>query len=127
MNEEELKLFESKLEGGTDNIISNSCPVEPTFSKTILSVITLFLIVGAIGVVLGLFVSNTFAESLFTMEKYLMLFITISLILYFFIARYEGKKYTNCTSCQMGNIVGTIFLQTIRLLLLLLTSYFVFW
>jgi len=42
------------------------------------------------------------------------------LILYFFYARYETKKYKNCTSCQNANIIGTagIYFAVMTLLLI---------
>lgn len=128
MSEEEKKIFDAKLENQTDNITQESCPVtEPTLSKYILNLITISLITGAIGSLLGLFVSDALAHTLTVLENYLMLFILLGIGIYFFVAKYEGKKYTNCTSCQIGNIVGTLFLQSIRLLLLFVVNYFIFW
>jgi len=127
MSEEEKRLFDAKLDKSSDNITAKSCPTtEPKIIKNILRVITLALIVGAVGAVLGLFVSDTFAQTLKSIENYMMLFILFAIVVYFFVSNYEGKKYSNCTSCQIGNILGTSFIQSIRLGILALTNYFVF-
>jgi peptide deformylase len=127
MSEEEKRLFDTKLDKSSDNITTERCPTnEPKTIKTILRIITLALIVGAVGTVLGLFVSDTLAQTLKSVENYMMLFILFAIMVYFFVANYEGKKYSNCTSCQIGNILGTSFIQSIRLGLLAVANYFVF-
>jgi len=127
MNEEEKRLFDAKLDKNSNDLTTESCPTtEPKTIKNILRVITLALIVGAVGVVLGLFVSDTFAHTLKSIENYIMLFVLLGIIIYFFVANYEGKKYSNCTSCQIGNILGTSFIQSIRLGLLAVANYFIF-
>lgn len=128
MSKEEKALFDAKLENSSNATTQESCPTtEPTLSRNILRIITGTLIVGAIGAILGLFVSDDLVNTLSTIEKYLMIFLLFSLGVYFLVANYEGKKYTNCTSCQVGNIVGTLFIQSIRLLLLFIANYFIFW
>ncbi len=128
MSKEERALFETKLENNSNTVNQERCPsTEPTLSKNILRIITTTLIIGAAGALLGLFVSDDLTNTLSTIEKYLMIFLLLSIGLYFLVANYEGKKYTNCTSCQIGNILGTLFIQSIRLLLLFIANYFIFW
>lgn len=128
MSKEEKTLFESKLANSTNTTSQESCPTtEPTLTKNILRIITATLILGTLGALLGLFVSDDSANTLSTIEKYLMIFLLFSLAVYFLVANYKGKKYTNCTSCQVGNIVGTLFIQSIRILLLFISNYFIFW
>lgn len=128
MTKEDQALFDAKLENNTNNTTMDSCPTtSPTGSKLILNIITIALITGGIGSIFGLFINETLSNTLYIIENYLMLFILLSLGFYFFIARYEGKKYIHCTSCQTGNIIGTIFLQSVRLLLLFIANYFIFW
>jgi len=127
MNKEEKQLFDAKLDKNSNSITAESCPTtEPKTIKNILRVITLALIVGSVGVVLELFVSDTFAHTLKSIENYIMLFVLLAIVVYFFVANYEGKKYSNCTSCQIGNILGTSFIQSIRLGLLAIANYFIF-
>jgi len=127
MSEEEKRLFDAKLDKSSDRITLESCPTsEPKTIKNILLIITVALIVGAIGTVLGLFVSDEFAQTLLSIEKYIMLFVLFAIVVYVLVANYEGQKYSNCTSCQIGNIVGTTFIQFIRLGVLAVANYFVF-
>ena len=127
MNEEEKVLFDSKLEGNAKGNNFESCPTtEPKTIKNILLLLSVSLILGAIGTIAGLFVSNSFAPILHSIENYLMLFILCGIVIYFLVANYEGKKYSNCTSCQIGNILGTTFIQSIRLGLLAVANYFIF-
>ena len=127
MNEEEKRLFDAKLENNSNHITQVSCPSsEPSSIKNILRLITVTLILGAIGSLLGLFVSDSFLGTLHRIENYLMLFVLLSIVVYVFVAKYEGKKYSHCTSCQIGNILGTAFIQSIRLGLLAVTNYFIF-
>ena len=128
MSKEERALFDAKLDNSSSTTTQESCPTtDPTLAKNILRIITATLILGAIGAVLGIFVSDDLSNILSTVEKYLMIFLLFSLGAYFLVANYEGKKYTNCTSCQVGNIVGTLFIQSIRILLLFIANYFIFW
>jgi len=127
MSQDEKNLFDAKLDNSSNNINLESCPsTEPKTIKNILRIITLALILGAIGTLVGLFVSDTLASTLQSLENYLMVFILLGIVGYFFVANYEGKKYSNCTSCQIGNILGTTFIQSLRLVLLAVANYFVF-
>jgi len=124
MNEEERNSFDSKLKGQVPTGNQESCPTDqPTLSKMILNSVNISLISGIILAIAGLFTTTALLGSV---QIYLILFIILLLVLYFFIANHEGKKYSNCTSCQVGNIVGTIFLQSIRLGFLAIVSYFIF-
>jgi len=127
MNEDEKRLFDAKLDSNSNHITQESCPTtEPKTIKNILSVITLSLILGAIGTLMGFFVSDNFATTLSIIENYLILFVLLCIVIYVFVAKYEGKKYSHCTSCQIGNILGTAFIQSIRLGLLAVANYFIF-
>ena len=128
MNEDEKRLLDTKLEKSSNNITLESCPTtEPTTIKNILRILTFTLILGTLGIIAGLFASSSLFNILKSIENYVMLFMLFGIIVYFFVAKYEGKKYSNCTSCQIGNILGTTFIQTIRLGLLSIVNYFVFW
>lgn len=128
MSEDEKCLFDAKLDKSSNNITLENCPTsEPKTIKNILRIITIALVMGAIGAVFGLIVSDTSATILKNLEKYMMLFVLFAIIVYVFVAKYEGKKYSNCTSCQIGNILGTSLIQSIRLGILAITNYFIFW
>ena len=48
----------------------------------------------------------------------------VLIIVYFFYAEYEAKKYKQCTSCQTGNIIGTVGIALAQLALLGLGVFF---
>ena len=123
MSQEEQALFDAKLAYGTDAFKNNDCPT--TFKRdTILRIVKYGLYLGVAGVAVGIFASHSLSSTLKTYENYLSLTLLCMLTVYFFYAQYEGKQYTNCSSCQLGNIVGTTVIQAVRILLLFLASYF---
>lgn len=127
MSEEEKKLFDAKLDKKDNTLTTETCPTsEPKMIKNILLVLNATLILGVIGTIVGFFVSGELHATLYSIEKYLMLFMLLGIVIYVLVAYYEGKKYSNCTSCQIGNILGTGVIQSVRLGALALASYFVF-
>ncbi len=124
LSQEEKVIFEQKLEHGSDIAISESCPT--TFKRDyILKIINFSMIFMVL-----LFLSSFFIQraeegtSLLNYQLYLS-FATLSLsIIYFFYAQYEGRLFTSCTSCQIGNIVGTFVIICIKLTLIMILSYF---
>lgn len=124
MTEEEKKLFDNKLEFGTDEIDHNDCPTVFKRDK-ILHLIKYGFIVGVLGLLLSFFVDTAMAHTLKIIENTLMLSLLGLTIIYFFYAHYEGKQYKHCTSCQIGNIIGTIAIICVKLLLLFLANYFI--
>jgi len=124
MNEEEKRLFDAKLEFGTDAIDHNDCPT--VFKRDrILRLIKYGFILGIIGLLLSSFASVEMTQTIKIVENYLMLALLALVIIYFFYAQYEGKQYKHCTSCQIGNIIGTIAIICLKLLLLFLANYFI--
>ena len=124
MNEEEQKLFDNKLEFGTDDINHNDCPT--VFKRDrILHLVKYGYIAGILGLLLSFFVSAENVTTIKTAENILMLTILALIVVYFFYAQYEGKQYKHCTSCQIGNIIGTTSLLAFKLLLLFITTYFI--
>lgn len=124
MTEEEKKLFDAKLEFGTDRIDHNDCPT--VFKKDkILHLINYGFIAGIFGLLLSFFLSTEIVKTVKIAENTLMLTLLLLMILYFFYAQYEGKKYKHCTSCQIGNIIGTFAILSVKFLLLFLANYFI--
>lgn len=123
LDEEERKLFDAKLEFGTDSIMKNDCPT--VFKRDrILQVFNVLLIVGIIGVVLGFFLSEESVVKLSVAENYVLGSMLLAIVVYFFYAQYEGKQYKHCTSCQIGNIIGTSFILLIKLTVLAIAKFF---
>jgi len=124
MNEKERELFDTKLEFGTDAIMDNGCPT--VFKRDrILQLFRIFFISAIIGLVGSFFVDEQTLEMLKSVENYLMASMLGLLVVYFFYAQYEGKQYKNCSSCQIGNIIGTCIIEFAKLSLLFIASYFI--
>lgn len=124
LSKEEKKLFQKKLEFGSDIAISQSCPT--VFKRDyILKAINALMIVMAVLLAGSLFMDDTTSGQLWEYQTYLF-FASIGLnIIYFFYAQYEGKRFTSCTSCQIGNIIGTAVILLIKLCAVMLLSYFI--
>ncbi|MCH9814359.1 MAG: peptide deformylase [Epsilonproteobacteria bacterium] len=117
------KNFEKNL---SDNGIEGSFETCPTVFKrdyfiSLIQKILFFIILANIG---SFFISDETLNTFYTFSQYATLTIVILLIGYFFVAYYESKKYSACTSCQIGNIVGTTIKYAIFTLLLYLLSSF---
>jgi hypothetical protein len=63
-------------------------------------------------------------HKIWSYQLYGSFFVFFLTAVYFFYAQYEGKKYTSCTSCQIGNIIGSCVIVFIKLTLIMLASYF---
>jgi len=126
LSEEERKLFDAKLEFGTDAITKNDCPT--VFKRDrILQLFKILLITGFVGLFISLFVSETTISTITTVENYILITLSALIVIYFFYAQYEGKQYKHCTSCQIGNIIGTTLILLFKLLLLFMGVYFIVW
>lgn len=124
LDEAEKKLFDSKLEFGTDAITQNDCPT--VFKRDrILQAFKYLFIFGIIGVASSFFMSDESLKSLVTAENYIMILMSSLIVIYFLYAQYEGKQYKHCTSCQIGNIIGTTIVLLMKLTLLFLAYYFI--
>ena len=66
------------------------------------------------------FVSEKTMETVACIDKTALPVIFLLIIAYFVYAEYESKKYKQCTSCQTGNILGTVMIAAAQLLLLAL-------
>lgn len=58
-----------------------------------------------VSLIVAIFVKS---PMIFLIDKYLLLTSFLLIVIYFFYAFYESKRYKQCTSCQMGNIVGVV-------------------
>ncbi len=113
LNKKELKKF-FKEYGYVD-----ACPTY-FIKDRILAALRLLLVLHAIALVVSLFSDIT----RFVVEHNALLFgiETIWLLFYGAYARYETKKYKNCTSCQNANIIGTVGLYFVPIVLYFLIS-----
>lgn len=71
-----------------------------------------------------LFVSTSIQEWIYRIDLAALSAAVILMIIYFFYAQYESKLYKQCTSCQIGNIIGTVAMLTFQLVLIALGIFF---
>ena len=121
---EQRDVFEAKLQYGANIGVSDYCPT--TFQRDkILKVINVGMILMFLAFIASFFISEV--EELKTIWEY-QLYASYGVlalnVIYFFYAQHEGKKYTSCTSCQIGNIIGTASIVMIKLTLIMVLSYF---
>ena len=118
LSKKEKKRFEAQLEQGANLAISELCPI--TFLRDkVLKVANLLLL----GMLLLLFASFFVETGLFIYQSYIAVCVALLTIFYFFYGQYEGKKYSACTSCQIGNILGSAAIVLVKLGLITMFSY----
>jgi len=124
LDKEEKKNFEAKLEYGSDVAISEVCPT--TFKRDYLTKFVNFILIGMVIMLIGLiFIEDeAMVSKIWTYQLYASYLALVINSIYFFYAQYEGREYSSCTSCQIGNIVGTIFISLIKLTFIMVVSYF---
>ena len=124
LSEDEKKIFEAKLEFGSDIAISEVCPT--TFKRDYIIKFINFLLVGMLLLLIGsLFFDETETlEVIWKFQLYTSFAVVIFNIIYFFYAQYEGREYSACTSCQIGNIIGTTVISLGKLTVIMVLSYF---
>ncbi len=124
MSKEEKERFEQRLEYGSDVGNSDYCPTTFKRDKIVL-VMNVAMGLMVLGVVAALFIEDS--ALLHTLWK-LLLYGAAGVIgldiIYFFYAQYEGKKASGCSSCQIGNIIGTVAIVLLKLTVIMLLAYF---
>lgn len=124
LSKDEKKLFQKKLEFGSNIAISESCPT--TFKRDYIIKAINALMIAMVALLIGsLFVGSETSQKLWNYQTYTFFSVIVLNIVYFFYAQYEGKQFTSCTSCQIGNIVGTAVISLVKLAVIMLLSYFV--
>jgi len=63
-------------------------------------------------------------NSFYSFDKIGSLIVIVLMIGYFIYGRYEAKKYTSCTSCQIGNMIGSMAKRFAVTATILIASYF---
>lgn len=126
LDEKEKALFDSKLQFGTDAITDNGCPT--VFKRDKILNTFKYLFAGSlIAAFFKFFLSSHLTHILAVLEGYSSAILFTLLIVYFFYAQYEGKQYKHCSSCQIGNIIGTTAISMAKLLVLLIVNYLLLW
>ena len=124
MSKEEKEAFENRLEYGSDVGSADYCPTTFKRDKIVL-VMNIIMALMALGFVASLFIDNaSLLQSIWDYLLYASAGVVLLDIVYFFYAQYEGKQQSGCSSCQIGNIVGTALLVLFKLGIIMLLSYF---
>lgn len=125
LSKDEKKRFEKKLQFGSNVAIPESCPVV-SYKDYLSKLSNLFLISIAILLMSSFFISEEASlETVWNWQLYISYATVINGVIYLIYGYYEGKKYSSCTSCQVGNLVGTLVISFIKLSVLMVLSYFV--
>jgi peptide deformylase len=78
----------------------------------------------ALSFIIVFFASEGVREMIYRIDIYLLLAVPALMIAYFFYALYESRLYKQCTSCQIGNIIGTTAIMATQLLIVGLGVFF---
>lgn len=120
------KIFDTLKNNGHIAIASEE--LCPTFSKKdyFISFSNKLLFFMGLSLLSPLFnFSKETIASLYTYDKIAFPLILILMVVFFFYSQYEGKKYKQCTSCQIGNNLGIIAKKVLIGVGLMLASYFI--
>ncbi|WP_418641191.1 peptide deformylase [Sulfurimonas sp. ST-27] len=124
MSKEEKEKFEKNLENGINTTNADYCPTV-FFRDKILKLINVVMFFMLLPLVASFFIDKEQTlQTLWTYQLYTIYGVLGLNIVYFFYAQYEGKLYVACSSCQLGNIVGTTAISLVKLFVITVASYF---
>lgn len=99
-----------------------SCPT--VFYREYFKKAAKYIMLGIIvTVVISFFSPSGIKDLIYKIDKYLVWLVPILVVIYFFYAQYEAKKYKQCTSCQVGNIIGSIFIMLLQFIIVLISVF----
>lgn len=123
LDPDEKKLFQAKLEFGSNAAQIETCPT--VFKREyITKLINIFMIAMVVLLGVSFFVEQETSADMWTYQVYLALSVVFFNIVYFFYAQYEGSQYSSCSSCQIGNIIGTVIISLLKTSVIVVLSYF---
>lgn len=124
MSEQEREDFEKKLDFGLDVGIDDYCPT--TFKRDkVLKVVNVAMLLMVVALLGSLFVSEKeILSKIWQYQLYASFGVLALQVFYFFYAQYEGKQYSSCVSCSIGNIIGTTAVSFAKLSIVMIASYF---
>ena len=122
LSKEERERFEQKLNANLDVAIGGVCPTTFVRDKFMFAanVVTVLMVVNFVA---SFFVSQELKSSLWTYQLFASFGVVGFNILYFLYGLYEGHKYKQCTSCQVGNFIGSVAISFIKLSVVMVLSY----
>ncbi len=113
------KMQESGVEGSLQ-----ACPTEPMKKDFIVSFMAKLLGLGVIMIIVGFFTSPKTTKTLYSVNIYIMIAMILLIIAFYFVGLHDSKKYNACTSCQIGNLLGTMARFSIFTLILFIATKF---
>ena len=124
LSKDEKQRFEQSLEFGSDVGYDNYCPtsfVKDKIIKFINVIIALLFVV----FVLSLFVDDrSFLSKVWEYQLYSSYFLGGMILFYIVYGKYESTLYKSCTSCQIGNLIGTASIAFLKLSVVMTLSFF---
>jgi len=123
---EREKMLDHLADNGlTPMPVDDVCPTFSTkdyfvsFSNKLLFFMALALLTPLFGL------SEDIMEHIYTFTKVAFPLVVLLMLIFFFYAQYEAKKYKQCSSCQIGNNIGVIVKRVTLAIALAVGSYFI--
>jgi len=119
------KILEALAGKGIMPLADEICP---TFSKKDYFVSFTDKLLGIMGLSLltPLFgLSQSTLQTIYTIDKFIFPIIILLMLGFFFYAQYEAKKFSQCSSCQVGNNIGVIVKRSVLALVFAVAAYFI--
>jgi len=119
---------ERVLEALKSNGLVPQVEICPAFSKKdyFVSFTDKLLFVMGLTLIAPLFnLSKETLNTLYTVDKFLLPIIFVLMVGFFFYAQVEAKKYSQCSSCQIGNNIGVIIKRSVLGIALATAAYFI--
>lgn len=121
LDPQEKEFFKQKLEFGEDITQNQTCST--TYKRDYIKKTIDFLIIAMVFVLVASFFTPSDID-MWSYQVYLLTSVLVLNIVYFFYAQYESRSSIACSSCQIGNIIGTVTLSLLRMSAVVLLSYF---
>lgn len=124
LSKAEKERFESSLEFGSDIGYDNYCPMT-FFKDKIIRLANIIIALLFVVFLISFFIEDKkLLSDIWNYQLYTSYFVVLLTIFYLVYGKYEGRKYTSCTSCQIGNMIGTSFIALTKLSFVMGLSYF---
>lgn len=101
-----------------------ACPTAPMKKDFVASFMAKLLGVGVLMIIIGFFTSPETTATLHSINSYIMIALVLLIIAFYFVGLHDSKKYNACTSCQIGNLLGTMARFSIFTLILFIATKF---
>lgn len=119
------KILEALAGRGLMPLADDVCP---TFSKKdyFVSFTDKLLVFMGLSLLTPLFgLKEETIQTIYTIDKFLFPTILVLMVSFFFYAQYEAKKYSQCSSCQIGNNIGVVVKRSVAALVFAVGAYFI--